>query len=56
MIRFENGQPKAIWYSQHANGEAFTYDAVEKDGRRVSTTRVKLLILICSNVVVGYRL
>ncbi|KAL8863560.1 MAG: hypothetical protein Q9178_000241 [Gyalolechia marmorata] len=34
MIRFENGIPKAIWYSQHAYGQAFTYDAVEKQGQR----------------------
>lgn len=36
MIRFSNGQPEAIWYSQHANGEAFTYGAVEKEGKRAS--------------------
>ena len=34
MIRFKNGVPQAIWYSQHAYGEAFTYDAVEKQGVR----------------------
>ena len=45
MIRFENGQPKAIWYSQHANGEAFTYDAVEKDGRRVRLLMFNRFIL-----------
>lgn len=31
MIRFQDGQPTAIWYSQHGNGQAFTYRAVEKD-------------------------
>ena len=37
MIRFKDGVPQAIWYSQHAYGEAFTYDAVEKqDGRPVA--------------------
>jgi len=30
MIRFEDGKPKAIWYSQHDYGEAFTYAAVQK--------------------------
>lgn len=37
MIRFKDGSPQAIWYSQHSNGEAFTYDCVEKydDGIRV---------------------
>lgn len=30
MVRFLNGTPSAIWLSQHSNGEAFTYDAIEK--------------------------
>lgn len=30
MVRFQDGQPTAVWYSQHANGEAFTYDTVDK--------------------------
>jgi hypothetical protein len=30
MIRFKNGKPTALWYSQHASGEALTYDIVEK--------------------------
>ncbi|KAK3674348.1 hypothetical protein LTR78_005817 [Recurvomyces mirabilis] len=34
MIRFQNGMPQAIWYSQHANGEAFTYATVQKSGVR----------------------
>lgn len=34
MIRFSNGVPQAVWYSQHANGEAFTYNSVEKHGQR----------------------
>lgn len=34
MIRFSNGAPQAIWYSQHASGQAFTYNAVEKQGIR----------------------
>lgn len=38
MVRFQNGTPQAIWYSQHDNGEAFEYNIVEKysDGLRVS--------------------
>jgi hypothetical protein len=38
MVRFSDGKPTAIWYSQHANGEAFTYEAVSKyeGGVRVS--------------------
>lgn len=34
MIRFKDGEPQAIWYSQHEYGEAFTYDAVHKIGKR----------------------
>ncbi|EEQ91112.1 uncharacterized protein BDCG_06232 [Blastomyces dermatitidis ER-3] len=34
MIRFENGAPQAIWYSQHSAGQAFTYEATEKQGLR----------------------
>lgn len=34
MIRFVNGTPDAIWYSQHASGQAFTYGAVEKEDKR----------------------
>jgi hypothetical protein len=37
MVRFVNATPSAMWFSQHSNGEAFTYQAVEKgkDGKRV---------------------
>jgi hypothetical protein len=34
MIRFHDGAPRAIWYSQHAYGQAFTYNAVEKKDDR----------------------
>ncbi|KAL8971158.1 MAG: hypothetical protein Q9183_001181 [Haloplaca sp. 2 TL-2023] len=34
MIRFKNGVPQAIWYSQHDYGQAFTYASVEKQGKR----------------------
>jgi len=34
MIRFQHGKPTAVWYSQHGNGQAFTYKAVEKEGVR----------------------
>lgn len=34
MVRFEKGKPKAVWYSQHASGQAFKFDTLEtKDGR-----------------------
>ncbi|KAI8937932.1 hypothetical protein NX059_005615 [Plenodomus lindquistii] len=32
MIRFQDGVPKAVWFSQHANGEAYTFSCLEKDG------------------------
>ena len=35
MVRFKNGKPEHIWFSQHANGQAFEYNTVEKkDGVR----------------------
>ena len=34
MVRFENGEPKAVWYSQHEYGEAYSYDAAPKAGMR----------------------
>ena len=34
MIRFQNGVPSQVWYSQHSNGEAFTYSCLEKQGVR----------------------
>ena len=30
MIRFSNGIPQYVWYSQHANGQAFKYSILEK--------------------------
>ncbi len=34
MIRFENGAPQAVYFSQHARSQSFTYKAVEKMGLR----------------------
>ncbi|KAF1848696.1 uncharacterized protein K460DRAFT_278395 [Cucurbitaria berberidis CBS 394.84] len=31
MIRFKNGVPKAVWLSQHSNGEAYTFSCLKKD-------------------------
>jgi hypothetical protein len=38
MIRFVNGKPSELWYSQHSDGQAFEYDVLEKydGGQRVS--------------------
>lgn len=30
MIRFENGIPQWIWFSQHGNGQAFRYTTTQK--------------------------
>lgn len=32
MIRFTNGKPSALWYSQHEFGASYTYDAVIQGG------------------------
>ncbi|KAF2202175.1 hypothetical protein GQ43DRAFT_6208 [Delitschia confertaspora ATCC 74209] len=34
MIRFKDGKPQHVWYSQHANGQAFSYSTVQKNGLR----------------------
>ncbi|KAL8945730.1 MAG: hypothetical protein Q9222_007771, partial [Ikaeria aurantiellina] len=34
LIRFENGAPSEVWYSQHGFGEAFTYSCLQKSGPR----------------------
>jgi Vacuolar protein sorting-associated protein 62 len=34
MIRFQNGAPQAVYFSQHASSQSFTYKAVEKMGVR----------------------
>ncbi|KAE9961246.1 hypothetical protein EG328_004402 [Venturia inaequalis] len=31
MVRFQNGVPTAVWYSQHSSGQSFKYSAVPKD-------------------------
>ncbi|KAL8291470.1 hypothetical protein RQP46_002448 [Phenoliferia psychrophenolica] len=34
MIRFLNGEPESIFYSQHSDGFAYAWDTVEKEGLR----------------------
>jgi hypothetical protein len=34
MVRFINGTPTHVWYSQHGNGQAFIYPVLEKVGQR----------------------
>lgn len=35
MIRFRDGVPRGVWFSQHAEGQAFEYRVLEKRGERV---------------------
>ncbi|MDN6412086.1 MAG: Vps62-related protein, partial [Yaniella sp.] len=37
LVRFHNGNPKALFFSAHQGGEAYSYEAVEKIGQRVSS-------------------
>ncbi|KAI9769533.1 MAG: Vacuolar protein sorting-associated protein 62 [Geoglossum simile] len=34
LVRFEHGVPKAVFFSEHSGGEAYSYEAVEKLGKR----------------------
>ncbi|KAH7149292.1 hypothetical protein B0J13DRAFT_583965 [Dactylonectria estremocensis] len=34
MVRFENGIPRGIFFSEHEGGQAYAFDAVEKRGNR----------------------
>lgn len=42
-VRFQHGKPKAVFFSEHSAGEAYTWEAVEKSGKRVSLTRTTML-------------
>jgi hypothetical protein len=35
MVRFYKGRPKALFLSAHTAGEAYSYEAIEKQGKRV---------------------
>ena len=35
VVRFVNGTPTTVFFSEHENGVAYDYDAVEKIGKRV---------------------
>lgn len=34
MIRFNNGAPQTIYYSEHSGGAAYQWSAVQKKGQR----------------------
>ena len=42
LIRFQHGEPKLLFLSEHNFGEAYSYSAVEKIGRRVSNVDLTL--------------
>ena len=37
LVRFQHGRPVAVYFSEHDFGSAFSYGAVEKIGKRVSS-------------------
>lgn len=41
VVRFQHGKPKAVFFSEHSFGEAYTYDALEKIGKRVGKLELK---------------
>lgn len=43
LVRFQHGKPKAVFFSEHNFGSAYSYGAVEKLGKRVSAS-----VLACS--------
>lgn len=42
LVRFHNGVPKAVFLSEHSGGEAYTYEALEKIGKRVRLSSCSL--------------
>ncbi|KAL2384897.1 hypothetical protein RJZ90_001639 [Blastomyces dermatitidis] len=34
LVRFHHGKPKAVFFSEHSFGDAYSYDALEKIGKR----------------------
>lgn len=40
LVRFHHGKPRALFFSAHSGGEAYSYEAIEKIGHRVSQPRV----------------
>ncbi|KAI5304413.1 Vacuolar protein sorting-associated protein 62 [Ascosphaera pollenicola] len=36
LVRFHHGKPKSIFFSAHSAGEAYSYEAVEKIGKRLT--------------------
>ena len=52
LIRFQHGKPKLVYFSEHNFGDAYTYEAVEKIGKRVShilSSTIQQFQLTCSS-------
>lgn len=45
VVRFQQGKPIAVFCSEHSGGRAYTYEAVEKRGDRVSCLRRETISL-----------
>ena len=54
-MRFSNGVPQAMWFSQHSGGQAFTYNCLEKNGVRVRQVYSSKLIASIANLPVQAR-
>lgn len=46
MVRFYKGHPKALFLSAHTAGEAYSYEAVEKHGKRVRCSSSEVLLYL----------
>lgn len=56
MVRFYHGRPKALFLSAHTAGEAFSYEAMEKRGKRVRILPLDLSISIANVLPASYLL
>lgn len=43
MVRFEHGEPQSVFLSEHSFGQAYTYEAIEKIGKRVRCSSSRFL-------------
>jgi hypothetical protein len=54
MLRFVNGTPQAMWFSQHSSGEAFAYAAVEKYGGGDTDTASRPVVYVAQGSHANY--
>lgn len=48
-VRFVDGVPQAVFYSEHSGGAAYEYQAVEKIGLRVCPTACVVLMVVADD-------